>query len=275
MAGYIEPQPISGYVQALYSQKMSFLKRFIWGWGEPGASERVGPNFTFFIADKPIVQDADCDIPAADKNNTMRTGTAVDKVARTCLTQSEYNAFLRMRGAREAHVNAHLDAIQQTAEIGLDAVLATSTNTLSLGTDNVLTRKNMARAIALVNKNGGRRKDMVLWTSSEELVSELFDSGISSVPSALTDLAGMEDVIGFFDGNIPIVITPNATNSTATSGVAAYLWARDGVLGGFDPWQTRGPVEFFGSYNIYSNMSFGYALRDGVADKRVVKFINP
>lgn len=273
--GYVEPSPISGYVRQLYTQKFSLLRRYVWGWGEEGVSERVGPNWTYYIANKPMVQDADCDIPAADKNNTMRTGAAIDKIARTCLLPTEYNAFQRLRGAREAHLRAHADAIQEQAEIGLDSVLIQSTNTITLGTDNVLTRKLMWRAMAGINRNGGSVNDMVIWTSSAELVSELLDSGISQIPQRIADIDGLENIIGMFEGRVPIVITPNATNSAATNGTAAYVWARDGVIGGFEPWETEGPFKFMGNQNIVTTMSFGYALRDGVADPRVVRFINP
>src|SRR5690348_15933733 len=103
---YTEPTPVSGYVEAVMTAKPSIM-RYVTGWGDQSAFTRVGPNFTFFVAKKPVSQLLDCDIIPADKNNVLRTASAVDRGARTCLKPTEYNAWIRMKGAREAFLKAH------------------------------------------------------------------------------------------------------------------------------------------------------------------------
>ncbi len=274
---YTEPNPVAGYVRATMLSKPSIM-RYVYGFANPEFFERIGVQFSFFLAGRPTVSDVDCDIIPADRNNTIKTVTGTEKATRDCLTPTEYNSMRRMVGAGRAKLDAQADALLISAEQSLDTVLNASTNTVALATDNTMTRAEFFKGLASIQKNTreGLSKTVAV-TSSEALYASLLDNSLAS-PAGPIPGTSISTQIAYLPFGIPLIIDANFTNSTATGGTAMYLWTADGVIGGADLMDVV--VEdrvnaLTGTHNILSLIAYAFALTEGVADPRVVRFTNP
>lgn len=274
---YTEPNPVTGYVRQTMLSKPS-LMRYVYGFGDDDFFTRAGPLLTFLLATRPTSSPLDCDILPAQKNNLTHSITVEDIGTRTCLKPTEWNAFRRTRGARRAFLDAHADRLLMDAEIALDAVLNASTNTISLATDNQMTREEFYTGLASLQKNSrDGLANAVFVTSSNALWADLMDNSLAN-PGGVLPQNGIAGTVAYLPFGIPVIIDAQMTNSTAAGGTAAYLWTRDGVLGAMDDLDTiipgtKNPLT--GTYDITSTIAFGFKLTEGLADPRVVRFVNP
>jgi hypothetical protein len=271
---YTEPTPQTGYVDAILTAHRGIFD-YIVGWGDPAASTRIGPNFAFFIPEAGTVVDLDCDIIPADAANILREATAYDKGSRRCMKPTEWNAFQRFKNAREAVLAKIADDLLINGLQRLDTILNASTNTLALATDNTVTLTEFWRGYATLSQYGVSAGDMIFVTSSPLVVATMIANGATQVTPNQSSVRGAS----IYFGGVPVVIDPNMTNSASTGGTAAYMWAKGGVVGGFDDLD----VTVYGtkdrltqSYDITASWAYAFALTESdTLDRRVLRFINP